>query len=136
MNAPAIDLNPPDYPEAPESYRSKLEAIDDLWRRGLRVPVERLCDLARLDGGDIAEGYLDGNKPDAWEPGNNRSRAYWHGWRNGRIDLHPESKDTAAAELARRSYWWSNRSPPAGRVATEPHRYADLERALERGEAV
>ncbi|MFP5512561.1 MAG: hypothetical protein ACLGJC_05730 [Alphaproteobacteria bacterium] len=124
------------YPQPPESHLPKLEAIDDLWRRGVKVPVETLCDLARLDGAEIADGYLDGLKPDAFEPGTNRSRAYWHGWRNGRMDRDPASKDAAAAELARRSYWWNMRSPPSGRVASEPHRYADLERALERGEPV
>ncbi len=135
MNALVSAQNPADMPAAPDAYRPMLDAIDALWSRGIKTPVEKLCDLGRLDLGEIQEGYIDGHR-DAMEPGNNRSRAYWHGWRNAQHNSHRLEPDTAARELARRVYWWSNRSPPSGRVATKPHRYSDLERALERGEPV
>lgn len=50
-----------------------------------RLPVETADDLATLDISEIVQGYQDGraNEP---EPGDNRSRAYWHGWRVGMMD--------------------------------------------------
>lgn len=50
-----------------------------------REPVITAEELATLDDGEILEGYWDGLDGDA-EPGDNRSKAYWHGWRNGRND--------------------------------------------------
>lgn len=62
-----------------------LDAIDRLWAKGIKVPVETLEDLDRLDGDEIVQGFRDYRRDDP-EPGNNRSRAYWHGWRNRRDD--------------------------------------------------
>jgi len=63
-------------------------------------PVTTLDDLASLDQGEVIEGYRAGL--DGWpEPGNNRSRSYWHGWRNGALDGKHIEKDAAHAELAR-----------------------------------
>ena len=63
------------------------------------IPVYDLADLATLDDAEILEGYRDGfaNEP---EPGDNRSRSYWHGWRNGMLDGGHREKDGAQAQLA------------------------------------
>ena len=62
-----------------------------------RIPVSRLDELASLDDGEILEGYSDGFKG---EPcGDNRSRSYWHGWRNGMVDSGRAKTDAAAMEL-------------------------------------
>ncbi len=45
-------------------------------------PVRTLADLETLDKNEIMEGYLSTTPGDP-EPGPNRGRAYWHGWRNG-----------------------------------------------------
>lgn len=60
-------------------------------------------DLATLDGLDDAElleGYRDGLGGEP-EPGNNRSLAYWHGWRNGAVDRGRRPIDAEQAALAR-----------------------------------
>jgi len=49
-------------------------------------PVTTAADLDTLNDVDILEGYLDGTDLDTPEPGENRGRAYWHGWQNGRGD--------------------------------------------------
>lgn len=49
------------------------------------VPVRTLEDLTNLDSGEVEEGYWDGRAGEP-EPGNNRSRSYWHGWKNGAGD--------------------------------------------------
>jgi hypothetical protein len=49
-----------------------------------REPVISLMDLARLDDEEQAEGYRDG--AEGLPCGGNRSRSYWHGWRNGARD--------------------------------------------------
>ena len=63
-------------------------------------PVTTLSDLEALDSAEVYEGYTDGFEG-LPEPGNNRSRSYWHGWRNGRVDGGHQPKDAAQAELAR-----------------------------------
>lgn len=62
------------------------------------TPVRTLSDLLTLDGDEISEGYIDGFHGEP-EPGNNRSRSYWHGWRNGACDSHRIEKDDAMAAL-------------------------------------
>jgi hypothetical protein len=63
-------------------------------------PVTTLDDLHSLDGIEVLEGYLDGLRGEP-EPGNNRSRSYWHGWNNGAVDRGRREKDEAQAALAR-----------------------------------
>lgn len=64
-----------------------------------RVPVRDCADLATIDEAEILEGYWDGRTN---EPcGGNRSRSYWHGWRNGMMDAHHLKGDKASAALAR-----------------------------------
>jgi hypothetical protein len=62
-------------------------------------PVRTMADLKTLDEREIFEGYLAGweNSP---EPGNNRSRSYWHGWRNGMMDRGHMEPDDASISLA------------------------------------
>ena len=66
-----------------------------------RAPVETLEDLDSLDPLEMVEGYRDGYG-DEPEPGGNRSRSYWHGWRNGAVDGGHREKDGSQALLAAR----------------------------------
>ncbi len=49
------------------------------------APVRTFADLQTLDGDEVVDGYRDGFRGEP-EPGNNRTRSYWHGWRNGAVD--------------------------------------------------
>jgi hypothetical protein len=62
-------------------------------------PVRTLTDLETLDEGDILAGYLEARRGDP-EPGPNRGRAYWHGWRNAMIDMGEMPPDDASWQLA------------------------------------
>ena len=66
---------------------------------GEREPVRTYRDLAGLDEGEIGEGYRDGRE--GLPCGGNRTRAYWHGWRNGRTDAGLEQPDEAQRALVR-----------------------------------
>ena len=62
-------------------------------------PVETVSDLDTLDSDEIVEGYWAGK--DGWpEPGNNRTRSFWHGWRNGAADGRHREIDAAQRRLA------------------------------------
>ena len=63
-------------------------------------PVRTLADLNSLNEDDIVEGYLSAESGDP-EPGANRGRAFWHGWRNRMIDRGELPSDDAASQLAR-----------------------------------
>jgi hypothetical protein len=63
-------------------------------------PVRTYSDLESLDENQIFEGYLSTERGDP-EPGQNRGRAFWHGWRNRMIDLGELPHDDASAQLAR-----------------------------------
>lgn len=63
-------------------------------------PVCTYADLQTLDENEIVDGYLSAERGDP-EPGENRGRAYWHGWRNRMIDLGVLPHDEAAWRLAR-----------------------------------
>lgn len=67
--------------------------------RGERVPVTTVADLETLDDDEMIEGYRDGKAGEP-EPGDNRSRSYWHGWRNGAVDGGHREIDAAQRELA------------------------------------
>lgn len=64
-----------------------------------RTPVEDAAELALLDEAEMIEGYHDGRSGEP-EPGGNRSKSYWHGWRNGRVDGHHAEPDAAMRLLA------------------------------------
>lgn len=63
-------------------------------------PVRTKDDLDSLDGDEIVEGYLSAARGDP-EPGPNRGRAYWHGWRCRMMDMGELPIDAAARQLAR-----------------------------------
>jgi hypothetical protein len=62
-------------------------------------PVRTKADLETLDEAEIVAGYLEARRGDP-EPGPNRGRAYWHGWRNRMIDYGELPHDEAAEQLA------------------------------------
>ena len=64
------------------------------------LPVRTVADLETLDANSILDGYRSANRGDP-EPGENRGRAFWHGWRNRMIDLGELPVDDAARQLAR-----------------------------------
>jgi hypothetical protein len=63
-------------------------------------PVEMVADLESLDQDDIVAGYRQGWR-DATEPGSDKSRGYWHGWRNAQMDAGRMALDIASARLCR-----------------------------------
>lgn len=74
-------------------------------------PVTTLADLATLDNVEVMEGYWYGFE--GWpEPGNNRSRSFWHGWRNGALDGGHIKKDQDHAALAHN--YLAQRETPTG----------------------
>jgi hypothetical protein len=62
-------------------------AIDTRPAGGERDPVTRCIDVLRLDHEEVMEGHRDAHVEPDVPPGPNRSRTYWHGWRN----VRPES---------------------------------------------
>jgi hypothetical protein len=64
------------------------------------APVTTLADLESLDQSQILEGYMAAERGDP-EPGPNRGRSYWHGWRNRMIDLGQIPSDEASRALVR-----------------------------------
>lgn len=63
------------------------------------TPVQTLEEFDHLDENEILAGYWAGIA-NAAEPGNDRSRAYWHGWRNGMVDGKHAQADAAQTALA------------------------------------
>lgn len=61
--------------------------------------VSSKADLDNLDEADIVAGYIAG-LDGANEPGSDKSRGYWHGWRNGMVDSGRSDKDAEQASLA------------------------------------
>ena len=49
-------------------------------------PVTTKADLLALDADEITLGYMEAQRGDP-EPGVNRGRSYWHGWRNRMMDM-------------------------------------------------
>jgi hypothetical protein len=67
--------------------------------------VSTTADLANLDGDEILAGYLAGYKGEP-EPGSDKSRSFWHGWRNGmadagRVKIDAEQRALVAAIIRR-----------------------------------
>lgn len=63
-------------------------------------PVRTKADLDSLDFADVLDGYVSTKRGDP-EPGPNRGRAYWHGWRNRMIDLGELPHDDASRQLVK-----------------------------------
>lgn len=76
-------------------------------------PVSNISDLQTLDQSDVIECYLDGFKNEP-KPSGNRSRSYYHGWRNGMMDggfMQPDKYSiTLAREFIENHLWWENAS--------------------------
>jgi hypothetical protein len=49
-------------------------------------PVTTLAELDSLDLDDMVAGHMSAERGDP-EPGENRGRAFWHGWRTRMMDL-------------------------------------------------
>lgn len=66
-------------------------------------PVRTMAELKLLDSDEIVQGYRAGlDAPfGAPEPGSDKSRSYWHGWRNGSSDGGHRAIDPAQRQLAR-----------------------------------
>jgi hypothetical protein len=48
---------------------------------------------------EVVEGYRSGYRGEA-EPGSDKSRSFFHGWRNGRVDGGHDTIDAAQAQFA------------------------------------
>jgi hypothetical protein len=55
---------------------------------------------SHLINDDVIDGYRSGYRGDS-EPGSDKSRSFFHGWRNGRVDAGHEKIDTPQVEFAR-----------------------------------
>lgn len=62
-------------------------------------PVSTISELETLDEDEIVEGYFDGLE-NAPKPNGNRSKSYYHGWRNGMMDRGNIQIDNSARKLA------------------------------------
>lgn len=62
-------------------------------------PLTTAAELDLLDMDDCVEGYRAGLRG-ASEPGSDKSKSYWHGWRNGMMDSKRMSHDADAMALA------------------------------------
>lgn len=66
---------------------------------GVFTPVRTKAELGTLDEAEMVDGYLSAERGDP-EPGANRGKAFWHGWRNRMTDLGELPMDDASRELA------------------------------------
>ena len=64
------------------------------------MPVATLTDLNDLNTDEIVEGYRAGSHM-LDEPGSDKSRSFWHGWRNAQMDYGRLMHDAAATRLVR-----------------------------------
>ena len=62
-------------------------------------PVKTVTELNALDQAEILEGYVSAERGDP-EPGPNRGRAFWHGWRCRMMDYGLIEIDAAHRALA------------------------------------
>lgn len=62
-------------------------------------PVSTMSDLDSLNRLEMIEGYMSAQRGDP-EPGENRGRSFWHGWRNRMIDMGQLPSDEASRALA------------------------------------
>lgn len=64
------------------------------------APVTTFDDLDGLDHDQVVEGYAAAQRGDP-EPGPNRGRSYWHGWRCRMIDYGEIPIDAGHRNLTR-----------------------------------
>ena len=62
-------------------------------------PVETVADLNNLDDDEILAGYISG-LTFSDDPGSDKSRSFWHGWRNAQTDKGRTSLDIYQQRLA------------------------------------
>lgn len=63
------------------------------------APIQTRADLLSQSSDEILAGYRSGFRGDP-EPGSDKSRGYWHGWRNGMVDSGRAQMDAAQSKLA------------------------------------
>jgi hypothetical protein len=64
------------------------------------APVTTFDDLDGLDHDQVVEGYMSAERGDP-EPGPNRGRSYWHGWRCRMMDYGEIEIDDGHRNLVR-----------------------------------
>lgn len=80
-------------------------------------PVRTKAELDTLEFADVLEGYRSAERGDP-EPGQNRGKAFWHGWRNRMIDIGEIPSDDAARQLAHEVVEASRLTSPSSEPAT------------------
>jgi ribosome modulation factor len=65
------------------------------------TPLSTHAELDLLDMDDCVEGYRAGLNGRTEEPGSDKSKSYWHGWRNAMIDRRLMEPDEAWYSLLR-----------------------------------
>jgi hypothetical protein len=63
--------------------------------------VSTKADLDALDIDEVVAGYSAGWDGELSEPGSDKSRGYWHGWRNAMADKGLLPHDYEMSQLAR-----------------------------------
>lgn len=63
--------------------------------------VSTKAELELLDEGEIVAGYRSGLGGQLDEPGSDKSRSFWHGWRNAMRDKGHIPQDKEMSNLAR-----------------------------------
>jgi hypothetical protein len=63
-------------------------------------PLRSASEADLLDMDDCVAGYRSGLHGES-EPGSDKSKSFWHGWRNGMIDSRRAPIDEACVNLAR-----------------------------------
>jgi hypothetical protein len=63
-------------------------------------PVLTSKDLASLDDDQVLDGYLSVIRGNYATPGSDKTRSYWHGWRNGMADKGKIPVDQSVRQLA------------------------------------
>jgi hypothetical protein len=63
-------------------------------------PITTAIELSALDADEMVEGYRAGLRNGS-APGSDKSKSYWHGWRNGMVDGGHAQIDCAQTILVR-----------------------------------
>ena len=64
------------------------------------LPISTMKELEQLNSDEIVEGYLSAQE-NTQLLGSDKSKSYWHGWRNGMVDFHKIPIDDAQRQLAK-----------------------------------
>lgn len=63
-------------------------------------PIETVHDLLLCDDKELLDGYWSGFNGES-VPGSDKSKSFWHGWRNGRVDGGHTTIDVHQTTLAK-----------------------------------